>query len=194
MGKALILLSAVLLISGCVGPTVYIKDDFSAEKAKRIAVLPFESSEKNLGFLATDIFTSEFVTMGKFEVVERGQLAKIVEEQKLGQQGALDAATIKEIGKMLGVDAVVVGSIYPNYRYKQTEYSTFAAKEIKNINLNVRLIEVETGSILWSGSQNSHKIFGLSRCVDTDEQIRAASRNIIKAFKKILCRKEIIGQ
>jgi hypothetical protein len=38
-------------------------------------------------------------------------LHKVLEEQALGQSGALDSETAVAVGKVMGIDAVVVGSI-----------------------------------------------------------------------------------
>lgn len=43
------------------------------------------------------------VNVGKFDVVERQQLQKIIDEHHLGSSGLLDGAAIGKIGKILGV-------------------------------------------------------------------------------------------
>jgi TolB-like protein len=79
-----------------------------------IAILPFET--KGVGHEIGEIdlldkLTTVFVNLNRFKVVERAQLEKILEEQKLGLSGVIDVATAAEIGKGIGVDAVVCGSI-----------------------------------------------------------------------------------
>lgn len=89
-------------------PTTLVGDRLS------IAILPFvannlsgELAEVNL----LDKLTTVFVNLNRFKVIERAQLEKILEEQKLGLSGVLDASTAAQIGKGLGVDAVVCGSV-----------------------------------------------------------------------------------
>ena len=89
-----------------------------AQEAKpRIAVLAFQNNStfsywgEHLGAAAADELTTQLVRSGAFRVVERNQVDAILEEQHFGLSGAVDAATAAEIGKILGVQAVLMGSI-----------------------------------------------------------------------------------
>ncbi|MGH7454492.1 MAG: CsgG/HfaB family protein, partial [bacterium] len=78
-----------------------------------IAVLPFES--KGIGGALGQIdlldkLVTGFVGINRFKVIERAQLERILEEQKLGMSGVIDASTAAQIGKGIGVDGVVFGS------------------------------------------------------------------------------------
>lgn len=185
MRKLLSLIIILGLLSGCATPTVYIKPDFGQLNIKRVAVIPFECPDETIQSTATDVFMSEFLTLHMFEVIERRQLDKVLEEQKLGLTGALDTDTIKNIGKILGVDAVVIGSVYPNYKYEEIPFAPLSEKEIESIKLDVRLVDAEKGTVLWNGSQNSKNVF-FAVATTPDEHIKVAARDIIKAFKKNL--------
>lgn len=67
-------------------------------------------------------------------VIERQLLKKILEERLLWETGAVDAASVKKIGKIAGVDALVVGTL--------TDLNETSAQ------LVVRLIRVDTGQVL----------------------------------------------
>lgn len=89
-----------------------------AQDAKpRIAVLGFANNSTftywgdNLGGAAADELTTQLVKSGAFSVVERSQVNAILEEQHFGLSGAVDASTAAEIGKILGVQAMLMGSI-----------------------------------------------------------------------------------
>ncbi|MCJ7629045.1 MAG: hypothetical protein MUO50_11740, partial [Longimicrobiales bacterium] len=58
-----------------------------------------------------DELTTQLVKSGVFTVVERSQVNAILEEQHFGLSGAVDAATAAQIGKILGVQAVLMGSV-----------------------------------------------------------------------------------
>lgn len=189
MKKLFSLIMILGLLGGCATPTVYIKPDFEQLNIKRVAVIPFECADETIGLTATDIFMSEFLTLHMFEVIERSQLNKVLEEQKLGFTGTLDTNTIKNIGKILGVDAIVAGSVYPNYRYEEIPFAPLPDKEIESIRLDVRLLDVEKGTVLWSGSQNSKNVF-FAVATTPDEHIRVAAKDIIKALRKGLEGKE----
>ena len=110
-----------------------------------IAVLPFET--KGFGRSIGDINVVEqmmttFYSLDRFKLFERTQLEKILEEQKLGQTGILNAATAAEIGKGIGVDAIVLGSV------------TTAGS---NIAINARLIDTETAEIIAAQDEMSRR-------------------------------------
>ncbi|MBN2367342.1 MAG: hypothetical protein JXL67_14330, partial [Calditrichaeota bacterium] len=79
-----------------------------------VAVLPFESKGLGAELGSIDLLDkliTGFVNINRFKVIERALLEKILEEQKLGMSGIIDASTAAEIGKGIGVDAVIVGSV-----------------------------------------------------------------------------------
>jgi len=98
-----------------------------------------------------------------FQVVERSQLEKILEEQALGQSGVVDQEQVAELGKMLGVQALVTGNISVSQRdseYKETRTEKKNNKEVtKKIECNkrkvqvkvrIRIVSTESGRILGS--------------------------------------------
>jgi hypothetical protein len=104
---------------------------------KGVAVLSFpyhEGAVSSGSTIVQERLTTFLVEGGKVQVVERSLLKKALEEMKLGASGILDPETAKELGKILGVDAVVVGTLNDLSR-KKTE-------------LNARIIQTETGKIL----------------------------------------------
>jgi TolB-like protein len=101
-----------------------------------IAVLPFESKGigGDLGEIdLLDKLVTGFVNIGRFKVIERAQLEKILAEQKLGMSGILDASTAAQIGKGIGVDGVVCGSI---------------TQGGNAVTIDARLIDTETAAII----------------------------------------------
>ena len=59
----------------------------------------------------TDRLRSEMVTIGAFVVVERGQMEMLLEEQGFQQTGCTSAECAVEVGKLLGVQKMITGSI-----------------------------------------------------------------------------------
>ena len=115
--------------------TNQIISSFNQSNVKKIAVIEFADLEGNvtqLGrFIAEELITRIFTT-GKFDVVERNLLQKVLEEQQLGMTGYIDQETAISIGQILGVDAIITGSI--------TDLGN-------NVKINARLISTETGSV-----------------------------------------------
>ena len=120
---------AIALLGGCVSPgtiEVQVAPDFQQKKSLTVAVLPFEQGEsppahqetlwmslpiRDTGNMVSDAFTTELMRVPRFKVVERSQLKKILAEQDLSLAELLAKKSAQEIGHLLGVDAVVMGTV-----------------------------------------------------------------------------------
>jgi TolB-like protein len=100
-----------------------------------IAIVEFADLEGNVTnfgrFLAEELITRLHETE-KFKVIERQLLNQVIKEQKLTLSGIVDPASAKQLGRVLGVDAIVSGSI---------------SDLGKTVRVNARLISTETGEI-----------------------------------------------
>lgn len=90
-----------------------------AEKHK-IAVMPFDdgsiqdrwwNNSWELGKGVSDELVTALLETGKFRLIEREQLDKILAEQDFGTSGRVDSKTAAEIGRILGVRYLVMGRI-----------------------------------------------------------------------------------
>jgi len=110
-----------------------------------IAVLEFSDLQGNVTdfgrFLAEKLITRLYQTK-KFKVIERQLLNKVINEQKLSLTGMVDPTSAKQLGKILGVDAICSGSI--------TDLA-------QSIDVNARLISTETGEIFSVASTEIFK-------------------------------------
>ncbi|MBN1349694.1 hypothetical protein JXJ21_09810 [candidate division KSB1 bacterium] len=99
----------------------------------RIALLSFENKGAVQGYDLFDKIITAFVRLDRFKVLERAQLEKVMKEHELNFTGFIDAATAVEIGKGVGVDAVVIGSVNwtPN-----------------SASIDARFIDTETAAII----------------------------------------------
>lgn len=139
-----------------------------AQGRPRIAVLGFENNSSynywgdQLGAAATDELTTQLVKSGEFTVLEREQIQRILDEQHAGQSGAIDAATAAKIGKLLGTQLVVLGSITQfSIDEKSGGIGRFSASyaEAESM-LDVRVVNVNTGEILVVAEGQGKKRFG----------------------------------
>jgi len=101
----------------------------------KIAVIEFLDLDGNITefgkFLAEELITKLFLTK-KFNVIERNLLNKVMEEHRLKISGLIEPNAAKELGRILGVDAIVTGTI--------TDFGT-------SLKINARIISTETGAI-----------------------------------------------
>jgi curli biogenesis system outer membrane secretion channel CsgG len=94
-----------------------------AQQKKRVAVMNFDyatvqsavaalfGSNQDIGKGIADILVDKLVNDGVYSVIERKQLDKILAEQNFSNSDRADPASAAKIARILGVDAIIVGSI-----------------------------------------------------------------------------------
>lgn len=125
---------------------------------RRVGVMDFENKtaygQNRIGGAAADILITELTKTGKFIVVERDKLNKIMEEQKLGATGVVDSNTAAQMGKVLGLNAIVTGAI-SNFGVNTTgsDYLiTQSKRQSAQTTVDVRVVDAETGQVLYADS------------------------------------------
>jgi TolB-like protein len=114
-------------------------DSFKNEKSKiKIGIIEFQSLNEEakkdiLGKVFSEVLTTSFVNSNAFKIIEREQLEKVLKELQLTQTGIIDTAYAKQIGKMLGADAILTGTVI---------------KFGNDLRVDARIIDVESGLIL----------------------------------------------
>lgn len=106
---------------------------------KRVAVLPFQvigGRGSSSGRIVSERLVGPLTDQGAVEVVERAMLESVMREQQLQLSGAVDARSVKELGKILNVDALVMGTV-------------IALKDDR-VEVNARLIDAESAKILFA--------------------------------------------
>lgn len=86
-------------------------DSAAAQGGMQMQMLGFETKAPNLGKVAADQLILKLVQSGKVTVIERSAIDKLLAEQNLTNSDRTDAATAAKLGKILGVDGIVLGSI-----------------------------------------------------------------------------------
>jgi TolB-like protein len=124
---------AILLLILCVWSPA--NADF---KKTKIAVLDFQmqgeqTNSKDMGKIVAEWLITGLVETGRFDVIERRLLEKLLEEQKLGVTGAIDPNSAAQLGKILGVRIIVSGTVTSLEGYTE---------------INARLINVDSASII----------------------------------------------
>ena len=111
----------------------------------RVAVMPFRASTELIGIAASDLFVTELLRTGRYQLVERSQLSRVLGEAEVALSGLTEARAI-ELGNMLGADGVIIGSV--------DEYGTLAVKgeSLAVVGLSVRLFDCDRGRGRWSAS------------------------------------------
>lgn len=112
---------------------------------RRIAVLEFtdlQGQVTNFGRYLSEELITKLYDSKKFTVVERQLLNKVIAEQKLSLTGVVDPDSAKRLGSVLGVDAIVSGTI---------------ADRGDTLKINARLIDTATGELFSAASSEMVK-------------------------------------
>jgi len=153
IGLSLLLINSLAfgasnLESGVQELGVEISKSMINKKKTKLAIIEFSDLGDNVNdlgrYLAEKLISELFKLNSKgFSIIERRQLAKVLREQKLSTSGLIDAKAMQKVGNLLGVDAIVTGSI----------------ADLGNIiEINARVISVETGDIIGSASSQIPKV------------------------------------
>ena len=140
-------LAAVLLLACAAG--AYAEDNYSllareiteagvSVQGKKIAIIPFSYADGRAaakdGSVISERLTIKMINMHKFEIIERSVLDKVMAELKLQASGTIDASSAQQLGKVLGVEAIVTG--------------TLVEMQAGQIEVNARLIKTETAQAI----------------------------------------------
>jgi curli biogenesis system outer membrane secretion channel CsgG len=171
---------------------------------RRIGVVDFENKTtygaNRLGTSASDILITQLAKSGKFIVVERDKMDKLMAEQKLGMSGAIDPNTAAQVGKILGLNAIVTGSI--SQFGEDTEGSEYLITQSKSqvvkCTVDIRVVDAETGQVLYadsgSGLATKHTggVLGLGTRAGYDETLEgdALRAAIVKFTDNIVAQVE----
>ncbi len=116
--------------------------DQTRGRGLRVAVADFkdlEGSPVRLGQYLAEEMTTQIMRRGQVRVVERRLLGKVAEELRLNVSdlGLIDPASAQHLGRVLGVDALIVGTLTPLQ---------------KTVRIHVRLIGTETAEVVAGAS------------------------------------------
>ena len=90
---------------------------------RRVAVLDFDyatvhqyvydlfGSDQDIGKGIADMLVTNLVRNGTYSVIERKQLDRVLQEQNFQQSGRADPSSAVQLARILGVDAIIIGSI-----------------------------------------------------------------------------------
>jgi curli biogenesis system outer membrane secretion channel CsgG len=156
----------------------------AAQAKKRVALLDFDfatvqhwwSGNWDIGKGIADLIVTSMVKDGTFSVIERKKLDAILQEQNFSNSDRANPTSAAKIGKVLGVNAIVVGSI-TQFGLEDKSLNVggivgrlggfgggkVGTKEGKaTVVIDARLVDVNTGEILAVASgKGSSKRSGL---------------------------------
>jgi curli biogenesis system outer membrane secretion channel CsgG len=118
----------------------------------------FQTDTPNIGKAAANLLITKLVQDATVSVIERNAIDKLLAEQNLTNSDRTDPATAAKLGRILGVDAIIMGTItHYDYSDKTTGggghffggYSTKMKHDIKaRVLINARLVSPDTAEVL----------------------------------------------
>jgi len=183
-----ITLSAVFIFVGglgCAGmkPTLFVHDEFNFDFLERVAVIPFDnlSKDQGAGARASRIFISELLAAEVFDVLEPGEVSRVLENHSIIRSDALNMEQIVTVGKEMGVQAVFLGAV--------TESTLMRGGSSAGITVTIvaRMVETEMGMTVWSATHTTgnrsfwSSLFGTGK-KSHSEVMRSCVEKILKTL------------
>ena len=147
-----------MLMVGCLSFNLFAKG-FKFEERQIAAIMPFEyhvdehpEFQKVTSGIA-DALAVDLLKTEKIRLVERSRVDTVLKEVALGQSGIIDGSKAAQIGKQLGAQQVILGSIVALSIREEGRSVKIAEKTTRYVEIEaeVRLVDVETGELLAAG-------------------------------------------
>lgn len=100
-----------------------------------------------------------------YQIVERNEIEKILSEHSIQLTGLVDSGTAVKIGNFAGADAVIVGEVFRAEKFSRM------GPHCWSLTATIRMIDVQTGSILWVANINRGRESEGVFMEDTFEQV-----------------------
>ncbi|WP_200389314.1 FlgO family outer membrane protein [Thiocapsa imhoffii] len=153
-----------------VGDRAYLR----RQHVTRVVIAPFTIDDKvsSLGLGIQENLITALLSKG-ISVVERSQLERVLEEQRLGLSGFVDLGSAKTLGELLGADAMIVGSL----------------RDLgETVDVNARLVALDSGTGLRAAQARIAKTaivaqqLALGPTTSVGENGRVVGSNLGKSF------------
>lgn len=156
---------------GCKGPMTYVNSSVDFSYIKRVAIAPITNltSDKFADEKVMNVVATEILRRGVFDVVEFGEVSKVLREEGLRGDDPIDKQLAARSGENLDIEAMVVGSVM------QYGVSNIAGRSFPEVSITLKLVDVNSYTILWEATHNKKggsildQLFGIRK--DSPEDI-----------------------
>lgn len=159
-------MATIALSIGCAGrppaEVTYHDPNMDFSLVQKVAVLPFENltTVNTAGERVRDVFMTMMQATGSSYVLPPGEVARGVDRVSPGRPTTPTAEEAVNLGKVVGVDAVITGVVreYGEVRSGATSAGV--------VSLSLQMMETQTGKVVWSASSTrggvdaSDRLFG----------------------------------
>jgi len=106
------------------------------------------------GRLVAERLGAELMRTGRYRIVERSQIDKLLGEHQFQKTDFASLDGVRRLGKLLGVDAIVVGTV----DLFQITWVLFYVRS--DVGFSARLVDVESGEVLWAARARRSFFYG----------------------------------
>lgn len=124
----------------------------------RVAVLPFDDgsiehwwgNNWQVGTGISDMIVTDLLEKNCFRLIEREQIDKILKEQDFGASGRVDPKTAAKIGKILGVQYIIIGKVTEfSIQSQKANLIVISARSNKaKVAIDGRMVDTTTAEIV----------------------------------------------
>lgn len=158
-----ILLLIVIVLSGCArNQSIYFDANMDFSSIQTVAVMPFVNltSDDDAEERVRDTFMGMLLATEAIYVLPTGEVMRGISRVGIREPASPTSEQIKALSGVLGAQAVIVGVL--------REYGAIrSGTTVSNVvSLSLQMIEVETGTVVWSASSTkggitvSDRLFG----------------------------------
>lgn len=161
-------------------PVFYRADELDTKRRLKVAVLPLlnRTVHPEASAVITDRLVAWLLAARDVDVVDPGELRRVLIERRILPLRGLDTRQLQELGSALAVDAVVDGEVL---RY-ENGHST-----VPKIDVYVRLRDAADAVILWSGTtfrdgEQTRTLYDLGRIRGIDKLADVTVGNLLSTW------------
>jgi len=198
------IVAAISIIAGC-APSMMVPVTRPAEiNLRGINKIAIGEIRGNGGQVVSDLLTSKLFESGKFEVVDRANMDRIMREHSLNLSGTVDDKTAAQLGKLVGAAVLVFGNI-STYKYDLTKtvgdpwqdkegkrHQTHYVKGTAKVTASLQVVGLTTGAVLAAKTisketeEKNSADNGWPEAPDQDAIVGAAVNATVDAFIKMI--------
>jgi hypothetical protein len=160
---------------------------FDFANKNRVAILPFhKTGQDGIEYTTSDKLANRLLEMG-FTIVDRSQVDAAFNTLNLNAVGMISVEKLKEIGKLLPVDIIAVGTLHyeyiPNYDLAKALNAAPIGNKQYLSGESLRLIDVNTGEVMVSSYCCDPGFKGDSMIIEIAESIKDKIVPLVKDVK-----------
>ncbi|OYT17852.1 MAG: hypothetical protein B7C24_00280 [Bacteroidetes bacterium 4572_77] len=118
-----------------------------------------------------------------YQVMEREQLQKVMKEQRLSLSGTIDEGSAAEVGRLLGLDVIIMGNISYSSVDKRTGTDYPCLKRTVTAKGTMKMVSVKTAQIVGTKSVEVSKY--VKKCTDAQSEVPRANVIAESAMKEM---------